>query len=241
MTQHPDDDPVTPGAEETRPQPKQPDPPPPPPPGYGAPGYGSPGYGTPGYGAPGAPGSDPPGYGQPGYGQPGYGQPPPGSPPYGAPGYGQPPTGPGYPGASYPGPGYGPPQPGYGQQPSWGQPGTGPAAPGIGQEQRQWAMIAHLGGVLAIWAVVPLVPALVIFSVYLHKSEYVRDQAKEALNFQIVVLIAWVAAWIINKLPLLPNLLILVWIFSLVCSVIAAVAAGRGKRFRYPITYRFLS
>jgi hypothetical protein len=103
-------------------------------------------------------------------------------------------------------------------------------------------MLAHVGGVLALWPVVPLIPALVIFSVYASKDEYIKDQAREALNFQIVVLILYVIARIVGALPLLPdNLVVLVWIFSLIFSVIGAVTAGRGQRYRYPLTYRFLS
>jgi uncharacterized Tic20 family protein len=120
-------------------------------------------------------------------------------------------------------------------------PGTGPGAPPSAQEQRQWAMLAHLGGVLAIWPVIPLIPALAIFSIYLRKDEYIKDQAQEALNFQIVVLIAWIAARILDSLPFFPDLTILVWVFSLIFAVIGAVAAGRGQRFRYPLTYRFLT
>jgi uncharacterized Tic20 family protein len=108
------------------------------------------------------------------------------------------------------------------------------------QEERQWALFAHLGGVLAIFPVLHLLPALVIFSIYQSRSEFVRDQAREALNFQIVILIAYFAARILDWLPLFPNLIFLVWLFSLVFSVIAAVAASRGDRYRYPLTYRFL-
>jgi uncharacterized Tic20 family protein len=233
MTQHPDDDSVTrpvPGIPPTHgeapvygtPAPDGPAPaPPPPPPGYQAPGYGQ----------------QPPSYGQPpNYGQqpPSYGQQPPS---YGQqPGYGQ---------QSTP-PGYGPPAggpPGYGQPSGWGQPG-GPPAPnptGGVNDERQWALFAHLGGVLAIFPVLHLIPALVIFSIYQSRSEFIRDQAREALNFQIVILIAYFAARILNWLPFFPNLLFLVWLFSLVFSVIAAVAASRGNRYRYPLTYRFLT
>ena len=128
--------------------------------------------------------------------------------------------------------------------PTYANPPPGPPShdPGqMRQEQRQWAMIAHLGGVLAIWPVIPLIPALVILTVYLSKDAYVRDQAREAVNFQIVVLIAWIGARIIASLPLFPNLVPLVWIFSLVFAVLAAVATGKGLRYRYPLTYRFLS
>jgi uncharacterized Tic20 family protein len=146
-----------------------------------------------------------------------------------------------------------PPPPGY-RAPDYGTPGPPPAAPGYGppthgppahlppgaSQERQWAMLAHLGGLLAIYPVVQLLPALVILSVYRTRSEFVQDQAREALNFQIVVLIIYMTARILGALPLFPNLVVLVWLFSLVFSVIAAVAASRGERYRYPLTFRFL-
>jgi uncharacterized Tic20 family protein len=108
-------------------------------------------------------------------------------------------------------------------------------------EERQWAMLAHFGGVLAIFPVVALLPSLIIYSIYQGRSDFVRDQAREALNFQLTVLIAYVVARILAALPLLPNLVVLVWVFSLVFSIIAGRAAYTGQRYRYPFTFRFLS
>jgi uncharacterized Tic20 family protein len=42
-------------------------------------------------------------------------------------------------------------------------------------------------------------------------------------------------------LPLFPNLVFFVWAFSLIFAVLAAVAASKGERYRYPLTYRFLT
>lgn len=161
--------------------------------------------------------------------QPGHGKPrPPSSgqqPPDGPSGYGAPP----------------PPPPSQG----WNRPGGGPQRPGpLGggeQEERQWALFAHLGGVLAIFPVVHLLPALAILSIYRTRSDFIQDQAREALNFQIVILIAFFVAKILDVLPLFPNLVWLVWLFSLIFSVLAAVASSRGERYRYPLTYRFLA
>jgi uncharacterized Tic20 family protein len=97
-----------------------------------------------------------------------------------------------------------------------------------------------LGGVLAFFPVAHLIPALVIFTTYGKRSVYALDQAREALNFQIVVLIAYFLARILGSLPLFPSLVWMVWLFSLVFAVIGAAAAGQGRRYRYPITYRFL-
>jgi uncharacterized protein len=160
-------------------------------------------------------GSDPAHGSNPGQGNPGQGE----TPVYGTP----PPTS-------------GPP--GYGWQP--GAPPGPPRPLGGVPEERQWALFAHLGGVLAIFPLIHLLPALLIFVIYRSRSAFVQDQAREALNFQIVVLIAFFAARILNALPLFPNLIILVWLFSLVFSVLAAVAAGKGELYRYPLTHRFL-
>jgi uncharacterized Tic20 family protein len=131
--------------------------------------------------------------------------------------------------------------------PAHGRPGPGqrpgPPSPLHGgvQEEQQWALFAHLGGVLAIFPIIHLLPALLIFAIYGSRSEFVKDQAREALNFQLVVLIAYFAARILNVIPLFPNLVVLVWLFSLIFSVVGAVTASKGTRYRYPITYRFLT
>jgi len=54
------------------------------------------------------------------------------------------------------------------------------------------------------------------------------------------VLIGWIAARIISALPLIPRLTFFVWVFSLIFSIVAAVAVARSERYRYPISVRFL-
>jgi uncharacterized protein len=163
--------------------------------------------------------------------EPVYGTPPPEGP---APA--PPPPPPGYAAPGYTGPTSGQ-QPAYGQPPAYA-PHYGPAR--SVPDERLWALLAHLGGVLAIVKVVHLLPSLLIYTVLQSRSDFVKDQAREALNFQIVVLIVYFTALILDRLPGFPNLVILVWLFSLVFSVLGAVAASKGIRYRYPLTYRFL-
>jgi uncharacterized protein len=108
-------------------------------------------------------------------------------------------------------------------------------------DQKQWAMIAHLGGLLAIVPVIALLPSVLIYAIYGSRGEFVRDQAREAMNFQITVLIVYVVARILASLPPFPSLVLLVWAFSLVFSIIGAMAANQGQRYRYPLTFRFIS
>ncbi|AWS41509.1 DUF4870 domain-containing protein [Streptosporangium sp. 'caverna'] len=171
------------------------------------------------------------GYPSPGQGQPpsgqGYGYPPPSVPPYDVSGHGYQS---GYQGghqAGYPQPGaYG-----YGYQ---APPGT--YGPRPGSDDTTLAMLAHLLGLLT-WFVGPLV-------VYLAKKDeapYVRDQAAEALNFQLTLMIAYAVSWILAFVLIGFILMFVVWIGSIIFMIIAAIAANRGENYRYPMNIRFVS
>ncbi|OUC91755.1 DUF4870 domain-containing protein [Streptosporangium minutum] len=207
-------------------RPSQPGYPPPPQPGYTQPGYTSP-----------QPGQDHtrPGHTQPqpgqGYPQSGQGYPPPAASPYGSDGhdYRR-----GYQGGyqeAYPPPGaYGPP-PGYGYP---APPGT--YGPRPGSDDTTMAMLAHLLGLLT-WFVGPLV----VYFVKKDDSPYVRDQAAEALNFQLTLMIAYFVSWILAFVLIGFILMFVVWIGSITLMIVAAVAASRGERYRYPLNIRFIS
>ena len=70
------------------------------------------------------------------------------------------------------------------------------------------------------------------------------DQGKEALNFQISILIYGAAAvllcfTIIGAIIGIPVLLGL-HLFQVVCTIIAAIKANDGIRFRYPAALRLI-
>jgi uncharacterized Tic20 family protein len=124
---------------------------------------------------------------------------------------------------------------------------------GISAEQRQWAMFAHLsaliGGILTSgWAgsIGCFIGPLVIWLVKKDTMPFVDDQAKEALNFNITVAIAFFALFCIGLLTLgvgfvlaIP-LWILIGIAWLVLTIIAAIKANEGKAYRYPFTLRLV-
>ncbi|MFF3438880.1 DUF4870 domain-containing protein [Streptosporangium sp. NPDC002721] len=214
-----------------------------PPPGHTWPGQGAPppgqSHGQPGqgYGQPGQ------GHGQPdqSHGQPnqGYGQdqryggyPPPASP-YDAGGHqGGYQPGPGYPehGAYNAYNSYGAAQ-GYGYQ---APPGT--YGPRPGSDDTTMAMLAHLLGLLTSF-----VGPLVLYLAKKDESPYARDQAAEALNFQLTVLIVYFVSWILAFVLIGFVLMFFLWIGSIVMTIVAAVAANRGETYRYPVNIRFVS
>ena len=116
-----------------------------------------------------------------------------------------------------------------GEQTIEGQDGQ-PIAAG---DDKLWALIAHLGGLLTSF-VVPLV----VWLVKKDESDFVADQSKEALNFQITVLIVSLfgAATTICLLGFV--VLIVISLVDLIFSLVAALRAYDGHRYRYPFTLR---
>ncbi|MGW6494512.1 DUF4870 domain-containing protein [Nonomuraea angiospora] len=208
------------------------------PPGQGS-GPQQPGYGR----QPGSYGQQPGVYGQqpgsePHYGQPGYGQQPGSQPGYGQSGYGQPGYGP-------QSQGYGPPPPGYGSAPQ--HPGHGYGAPGEpyvpgrfgprpGTDDTTMAMLSHVLGLVVSW-----VGPLLIYLMKKDESPYVRDQAAEALNFQITMFIGYVISGILTIIFIGLLLLPAIWILSLIFHIQAAMAASKGEPYRYPFAVRLIT
>jgi uncharacterized protein len=163
---------------------------------------------------------------QPPYGQP---APPPGwqQPPTGDPRYGQPP---------YSGSPYG------GQQPGGGYPQYGPR-PLTENDERTWALWSHLSPpVLALLSlgILPFLAPLVIWLVFRDRSRYVDDQAKEALNFQITLVIAYAIGWILFIALIGIVILGVAWVLSIIFGIQGAMAANRHELYRYPISIRFI-
>lgn len=155
------------------------------------------------------------------------------------------PTGP----PQQPPPGYGgqqqPQQPPYGAAPQ--QPGGmppqgygGPAAELAPTEQRQWAMFAHLSGLLNIFGGWAVIPALVIFIVFKDRGAYVRTQSVEALNFQITLVIAFIVSWILTVVIIGFLMLLALVILSVVFAILGGMAANRGEDYRYPFNVRLV-
>ncbi|MFF4650029.1 DUF4870 domain-containing protein [Streptomyces sp. NPDC001380] len=124
----------------------------------------------------------------------------------------------------------GPWQPGY--PPAQPVPPGPPLRP---DEERMWALLGHLS-----FFVLSILGPVVIMLTMGKRSEFVRRQAAEALNFHLMVLIAVVVSF--------PLMLVLVGFLTFfaalaagtVLSVIAALQAHNGVDYRYPFTYRFV-
>ena len=106
------------------------------------------------------------------------------------------------------------------------------------QEDRTLAMITHLSGIVAGF-IVPLI----IWLINKDKPEkgFLTDQSKEALNFQITLLLAYVACMILSFVLIGMFLMPIVWIASVVFMILAGVKANSGEAYRYPVALRLIN
>ncbi len=115
------------------------------------------------------------------------------------------------------------------------------------QDERQWALAAHLGSFAAAYVALGLLAPLLVLLTKGNRSPYIRRHAVESLNFNLTVLIWIVTGSVIAVVTLGLALLVLIplgcllAVYYLVTVIIASVKAWNGEDFRYPLIWRFVS
>ncbi len=114
-------------------------------------------------------------------------------------------------------------------------------------EERTWAMLGHLSAFTAfITGIGCVLGPLIVWLIKRDTMPFAGEQAKEALNFNISMIIAFAALWLFTILTLGIGLLIVVpaglalFVGWLVLTIIAAVKANAGEHYRYPFTLRLV-
>ena len=97
------------------------------------------------------------------------------------------------------------------------------------------AMLAHLLGIFF-----GFIPSLVIWLIKKDDSPFVAQEAREALNFQITLIIGYAIAAVLTFILIGALLFPLLYILNLVFCIIAAVAASKGQAYRYPFALRLI-
>ena len=117
-----------------------------------------------------------------------------------------------------------------------------PANPAPTSGEKQYALFCHLATFLG-W-IIPFGNLIAVLALWLSKrdtSDFINDQGKEALNFQINILfwsVVFLAFISLNPCLLLPFLILLS--LNIIFPIIAAVQASEGKRYRYPAILRII-
>lgn len=103
------------------------------------------------------------------------------------------------------------------------------------KDERTMAMLSHLLSIfVGFWA------PLIIWLVKKDEMPFVDDQAKEALNFQITMMLAFIVAGILIVVVIGILLVLGLFVANLVFCIIAAMKANDGERYRYPFALRLI-
>ncbi|HYV39958.1 MAG TPA: DUF4870 domain-containing protein [Gemmataceae bacterium] len=118
-------------------------------------------------------------------------------------------------------------------------PASGPLQIESTPDDRNMAFISHLvGGFIGF--IVPLI----IWLIKKDQSKFVDDQGKEALNFQLTILIGHVVLVPVMCIPVAGLIAIplhlALRVFSVVFGIIGGMAAQKGEVYRYPIALRMI-
>ena len=108
---------------------------------------------------------------------------------------------------------------------------------------RTWCVVCHLSALAGF--VVPalghLLGPLIVWLLKRGDSPEIDEHGKESLNFQISMLIYNIVAGILCLVLIGFILLPILHVLNVVFVIIAALRAGEGQMYRYPLTIRLVS
>lgn len=102
-------------------------------------------------------------------------------------------------------------------------------------EEKTMAVLSHI-----LCIVAGFLAPLIIYLVKKDESAYVTAHAKESLNFQLTMLIAYIVSWILIFVLVGFFLLFILGIANLVLVVIATIRASENKLYKYPFSIKFV-
>jgi uncharacterized Tic20 family protein len=102
-------------------------------------------------------------------------------------------------------------------------------------DEKTMSMLAHAGGIFF-----GFLPALIIYLTKGNESAFVKQESREALNFQITLAIAYVISTVLIIVLIGLLMLLAVWVGSVILMIMAAIAANKGEAYRYPLNIRLI-
>jgi hypothetical protein len=106
----------------------------------------------------------------------------------------------------------------------------------VPSDARGWSVAAHLLPLLGVY----ILGALFIWLIKRDEDPFVEFNSREALNFQLSMLIYGLVSVLLVIVLIGIVLLLAVGIFSFVMAIVAALKAANGELYRYPLTMRMV-
>ena len=109
-------------------------------------------------------------------------------------------------------------------------------------EEKQWGMFTHLAALATFVLPVAgnIIGPLIIYLIKKDEYEFVNEQGKEVLNFQITWSIIFAISLMLILIGIGVLMLVGFGIAWLILVIVGAVAASNGQYYKYPLTIRFL-
>ena len=107
---------------------------------------------------------------------------------------------------------------------------------------RTWSAFIHASALLGVFLHFPghLLPPLILWLIKRDESAEIDAHGKEALNFQISMLIYNLVAAVFCLILIGFFFLAILWVLNAIFVIIAAIQASDGKFYRYPMMIRFI-
>lgn len=102
-------------------------------------------------------------------------------------------------------------------------------------DDKTMAILSHI-----LCIVAGFLAPLIIYLIKKDNSPFATAHAKESLNFQLTMLLAYIVSWILVFLIIGFLLIFLVAIANLVLVIIATIKASEGKFYKYPFSIKFV-
>lgn len=105
----------------------------------------------------------------------------------------------------------------------------------LGKDDCNLAMLAHLLGIFT-----GFLGALVVWLVKKDQSAFIGQEAAEALNFQLTVMIGYVICSVLTVIVIGLVMFPVLYIINIVFCILGAMAASKGTGYRYPFALRLI-
>lgn len=123
------------------------------------------------------------------------------------------------------------------------------------EDERLYATLIHLSGLLWLFGVPGIVGVLIIWLLQRDRSPFVDAHGKSAMNFQLSLMVyglalaimaiagALLTVVLVGFVLLVPAIVLTIalLVFQVVVAILGAVEANRGGHFRYPLAIPFIT
>ena len=102
----------------------------------------------------------------------------------------------------------------------------------VTQDDKTWSMLAWLGMI-----VIGFIAPLIVMLTKGNESKWTRDNAVEALNFSIIIVIGYVISFILSVVFIGMLLIPVLLIVNVIFSIIGGMACNKGESYKCPVNF----